>query len=150
MVGRVTKEIELRYTQNGTARTIISIAVNRSVKNGEQWQEEASYFDVEIWGKVAENVQKYSGKGCPIAIQGFLKQARWEKDGKKYYKVCIVANSVQFLGSRNNGGSSGGYASNNGNNGGYSNNANNQQQQPPQYSQQPNSYEPMDDMDIPF
>lgn len=101
VIGRLTKEIELRYSQNGTAMTTISLAVNRSQKQSDgSWAEVANFFDVQLFGKTAENVQKYSGKGRQLAVQGYLQQQRWQKDGNNYSKVVIVANSVQFVGSK--------------------------------------------------
>lgn len=97
LIGRLVKDAELRYTPNGTAHTIISIAVNRSVKNGEQWEDEASFIDVELWGNLAENVQKFSGRGKRVAITGALVQKRWKKDGQKRSKLCVSAHAVQFL-----------------------------------------------------
>lgn len=121
IVGRLTRDItsderSFAYLPNGTARANISIAVNRSRKNGEQWVDEVSYFDVTIWGKTAENLKPYLQKGKQIAVDGYLKQDRWEKDGKTNSRVVIVAENVQLLGgkSENGGGyqnqSSGGFS----------------------------------------
>ena len=117
LVGRLTRDLgsderSFGYVGNGQARASVSIAVNRSRKNGEQWIEEANYFDVTIWGKTAENLKPYLTKGKQIAVDGYLKQDRWEEDGQKFSKVGIVADSVMLLGGRSdNGGaqSSGGY-----------------------------------------
>ena len=89
LVGRLTRDLgsderSFGYVGNGQARASVSIAVNRSRKNGEQWIEEANYFDVTIWGKTAENLKPYLTKGKQIAVDGYLKQDRWEKDGQKY------------------------------------------------------------------
>lgn len=108
LVGRLTRDLgsderSFGYVGNGQARASVSIAVNRSRKNGEQWIEEANYFDVTIWGKTAENLKPYLTKGKQIAVDGYLKQDRWEKDGQKFSKVSIVANNVQLLGGRDGG-----------------------------------------------
>lgn len=115
LVGRLTRDLgnspnEFAYLPNGSARANISIAVNRSRKQGEQWIEEASFFDVTIWGKTAENLKPYLLKGKQVAVEGYLKQDRWEKDGQKYSKVVIVADSVMLLGGKsdNAGGQLGG------------------------------------------
>lgn len=111
IIGRLTRDItaderSFAYVSNGMARANVSIAVNRSRKNGEQWIDEVSYFDVTIWGKTAENLKPYLLKGKQIAVDGYLKQDRWEKDGKTNSRVVIVANNVQLLGGKSeNGGS---------------------------------------------
>ena len=105
-IGRLTRDISERdfgYTTGGTARLNISIAVNRSEKRNGAWTDKASYFDVTVWGKTAENIKSYLHKGKQIAVDGYLDQQRWEKDGQKYSKVVIVADSVQLLGGNENG-----------------------------------------------
>ena len=100
-IGRLTRDISERdfgYTTGGTARLNLSIAVNRSEKRNGAWQDKVSYFDVTVWGKTAENIRPYLHKGKQIAIDGYLDQQRWEKDGIKYSKVIIIADSVQLLG----------------------------------------------------
>ena len=85
----------------------MSIAVNRSKKQGDQWVDEVSYFDITIWGKTAENLKPYLLKGKQIAVDGHLKQDRWEKDGQKQSRITVVADSVQLLGGKNDDGGSG-------------------------------------------
>ena len=100
-IGRLTRDISDRdfgYTTGGTARLNLSIAVNRSEKRNGAWQDKVSYFDVTVWGKTAENIKAYLHKGKQIAIDGYLDQQRWEKDGVKYSQVVIIADSVQLLG----------------------------------------------------
>ena len=104
-IGRLTREISERdfaYTTGGTARLNLSIAVNRSEKRNGAWQDKVSYFDVTVWGKTAENIKPYLHKGKQIAIDGYLDQQRWEKDGQKFSKVVIIADSVQLLGGNDN------------------------------------------------
>lgn len=96
-MGNLTRDPELKYTASGKAVCSISIANNRVyTKNGEKVSE-VSYFDVEVWGPVAENCSKYLLKGSGIIVEGRLKQDRWEKDGKTQSRVRITANSVHFL-----------------------------------------------------
>ena len=105
-IGRLTRDIGERdfcYTTGGTARLNLSIAVKRSEKHNGAWQDKVSYFDVTVWGKTAENIKPYLHKGKQIAIDGYLDQQRWEKDGVKYSKVVIIADSVQLLGSSQDG-----------------------------------------------
>lgn len=100
-IGRLTRDISERdfaYTTGGTARLNLSIAVNRSEKRNGAWQDKVSYFDVTVWGKTAENIKAYLHKGKQIAVDGYLDQQRWEKDGQKFSKVVIIADSVQLLG----------------------------------------------------
>ena len=106
LIGRTTHEIDERsfgYTTGGTARLNISIAVNRREKRNGEWADRVSYFDVTIWGKTAENIKSYLHKGKQIAVEGYLDQQRWEKDGVKYSKVVIIADNVQLLGGNENG-----------------------------------------------
>lgn len=106
LIGRTTHEIDERsfgYTTGGTARLNISIAVNRREKRNGEWADRVSYFDVTIWGKTAENIKQYLTKGKQIAVEGYLDQQRWEKDGQKYSKVCIIADQVQLLGGKDAG-----------------------------------------------
>ena len=105
LIGNLTRDLgsderSFGYVANGQARANVSIAVNRSRKNGDQWVDEANYFDVTIWGKQAETLKPYLTKGKQIAVEGYLKQDRWEKDGQKMSKVTIVANNVQLLGGK--------------------------------------------------
>lgn len=88
------------YTNNGTARANVSIAVNRSVKKEDEWTDEVSYFDVVIWGKTAENLRNYLVKGQKIAVKGYLKQDRWQKDGQNFSRVVIIAEQVQLVGNK--------------------------------------------------
>lgn len=104
IIGRLTRDVSgnvLAYTAGGTARLNLSIAVNRAQKSGGEWSDKVSFFDVTVWGKTAENISPYLSKGKQIAVQGYLEQQRWEKDGQKYSKVCIIANQVQLLGGKN-------------------------------------------------
>ena len=103
LVGRVTRDAELRYTASGSALCNFSIAVNRRVKKGEQWQDEASFFDLTLWEKQAENLNKYLVKGTQVAVQGELRQDRWEKDGQKFSKIQVFVANLQLLGSARGG-----------------------------------------------
>lgn len=100
LVGRLTRDAELSYTNNGTAKAAFSIAVNRSVKKGDAWTDEASFFDLTLWGKTAEGLAKYMAKGQLVAVQGSLKQERWEKDGQKQSRVAIHVDNIELLGGK--------------------------------------------------
>jgi len=103
IIGRLTSNCDLAYTAGGTVRLNLSIAVNRSQKSGGEWSDKASFFDVTVWGKTAENISPYLSKGKQIAVQGYLDQQRWEKDGQRFSKVCIIAEQVQLLGGKDTG-----------------------------------------------
>ena len=97
IMGNLTRDPELKYTNSGRSVCNISIANNRVYnKNGERVTE-VSYFDIEVWGTVAENCSKYLTKGSGIIVEGRLKQDRWEKDGKTQSRVRIAANSIHFM-----------------------------------------------------
>ena len=104
----MTRDLDERaiaYTSNGKARLNISIAVNDGYGDNQY----TSYFDVVVWGKTAENIKPYLGKGKQICINGRLRQDRWDgNDGAKHSRVVIVAETVQLLGGRDNGAGSGG------------------------------------------
>lgn len=98
LVGRLTRDIEITYTNSSAAIGNLSIAVNRSRKQNDQWIDEASFFDVKIYGKMAESLRPYLTKGKQIAVEGFLKQERWQKDGQNFSRVTVGAENVQLLG----------------------------------------------------
>lgn len=100
LVGNVTRDIELRYIPSGTAVCDIGLAVNEKVKRGDQWEDEVSFFDCTLWGKTAEVASQYLGKGSPVLIAGRLKQETWEKDGEKRYKVKVICERMQMIGSK--------------------------------------------------
>ncbi|MCR5605813.1 MAG: single-stranded DNA-binding protein [Treponema sp.] len=143
MVGRLTRNMEVRYSGNGYAVGHFSLANNRRRKNGDQWIEEANYFDVTIFGKSADGLKAYLTQGKQVAVQGYLQQDRWEKDGQKYSRVSIVATDIQLLGSKSGSyGNSNGYNAGNNNNGGFVPNQNmsqNQNVQPMNNGFAPNS-----------
>ncbi len=112
LIGRITRDVgsdeySFTFVGNGTAKAVISIAVNRSVKKDDQWVEEAHYFDVTLWGKTAENLKPYLKKGQQILVCGHLQQDRWQKDGKKMSKISIVSDNIQLLGGKKDSDSSG-------------------------------------------
>lgn len=99
--GRLTRDAELKYTNSGTAVTRLAIATNRGVKQGDDWTEEASFFDATLWGKRGEGLNQYLKKGQQISIDGSLKQERWEQDGQTRSRVIIHVDKIQLLGGQN-------------------------------------------------
>lgn len=105
VVGRITHNVTAReggfsVLPSGTAKADMSIAVNRSVRKGDEWQDECSFIEVVVFGKTAENLKDYLVKGQQVAVNGSLRQDRWEKDGQKHSRVYVVADSLQLLGGR--------------------------------------------------
>lgn len=97
LVGRLTRDCELKATAGGTSVCRFSVAVNRRKKTGENWTDEVNYFDVVLWGKSADSLRSYLTKGRQVSIEGELRQNRWEQDGQARSKVEIYANNVQLL-----------------------------------------------------
>lgn len=96
MVGRLTKDVELRVTQAGTPVANFSLAVNRDyVREGEP---KADFFTVVLWGKLAESCNNHIGKGAMVAVRGTLQNRSYTgKDGNKRYVTEIIGDKVQFL-----------------------------------------------------
>jgi single-strand DNA-binding protein len=114
LVGRLTRDAELKYTNTGFPIGKFSLAVNRRRKSGDEWIEEGHFFDISLLGKRAEALTQYLTKGTQVAIQGELRQNRWEQDGQPRSKVEITANDIQLLGGgRNASGGSGKGSQNN-------------------------------------
>ena len=110
LIGRLTRDAEIKYTAGGQAVCKFSIAVNRRKKNGDQWEDEANFFDIVLWGKQGESLQSYLTKGKMVGVDGELRQDRWQQDGQNRSKVEIIANYLQLLGG---GGQSSGERQNN-------------------------------------
>ena len=100
LMGNLTRDPELRYTSNGSAVTSFGLAVNRKFKQGDEWKEDVCFVDITVWGKQGENCAEYLNKGRPAFVEGRLQYSTWESDGQKKSKLEVVANTVQFLGSR--------------------------------------------------
>jgi single-strand DNA-binding protein len=117
LIGRLTRDAELKFTASGQAVCKFSIAVNRKKKNGDQWEDEANFFDIVLWGRQGESLNQYLLKGKQVGVSGELRQERWQDrdSGQARSKVEIVASNIQLLGGGNN---NGGYGSDNGNYGG--------------------------------
>jgi single-strand DNA-binding protein len=117
VTGNLTRDPELRNTPGGTSVCKLRIAVNSSRKTAEgNWEDKPNYFDVTVWGAQGENCATYLSKGRPVAIDGRLDWREWEQEGQKRQAVEIIADRVQFLGSRDSSSSGG---NGNGNTGGF-------------------------------
>jgi len=99
LIGRLTRDPEVRFLPSGMQVTSLSIAVSRNFKdkNGE-WREETSFFDIESYGKLAERLGTQLSKGYQVLIEGSLRQDRWESpSGEKRSKVKIVADRIALI-----------------------------------------------------
>src|SRR3982751_6038446 len=106
LVGNLTKDPELRHTPSGTAVCSLRLAGNTRRRDGAtgEWTEKPNYFDITVWGNQGESCAQYLSKGRPVAIDGRLEWREWDaQDGTKRQAVEIIADSVQFLGSRGDG-----------------------------------------------
>lgn len=98
--GRITSDITERdfgYLTTGTAKLVIHIACNKSIKKNNEWTDQTSFFDIEIWGKLAEAMSQKIYKGLDVIITGTLKQDRWQdaQTGQNRSKVSIVADQIK-------------------------------------------------------
>ena len=126
LMGNLTRDPELRYTQSNLAVCKVGLAVNRRVKDSQtdQWREEATFVDVTIFGKRGEAFEKFHKKGASAFIDGELRFDQWEdkETGAKRSKLYVVANNWEFVGGgkgeSSGGGGGGGYESSGGG-GGY-------------------------------
>ena len=103
LVGNLTRDPELRHTPSGTPVCSLRLAVNTRRKDAAsgQWVEKPNYFDITVWGQQGENCAQYLGKGRQVGVQGRLEWREWEtQEGAKRQAVEVVADTVQFLGSR--------------------------------------------------
>jgi single-strand DNA-binding protein len=110
LVGNLTRDPELKHTPGGTPVTSLRIAVNSRRKDETgQWVDKPNYFSISVFGNQAESCAQYLSKGRPVAIDGRLEWREWQQqDGTKREAVEVVADSVQFLGSRGDGEGGGG------------------------------------------
>jgi single-strand DNA-binding protein len=110
ITGNLTRDPDLRHLGSGTAVCKLRVAVNGRRKDGQsgEWVDKPNYFDVTVWGAQGENCAQYLAKGRPVAVEGRLDWRDWEdQGGNKRQAVQIVANTVQFLGTKDSGSSKG-------------------------------------------
>jgi single-strand DNA-binding protein len=103
ITGNLTRDPELRNLPSGTAVCNLRVAVNSRRKDNQtgEWVDKPNFFNVKVWGAQGENCAQYLSKGRPVAIDGRLDWSEWEdQQGNKRQSVDIIADSVQFLGSR--------------------------------------------------
>jgi len=106
LMGNVTRDIELRHTPGGTAVTDMGMAVNDRRKNAQgEWVDETTFVEVTLWGRTAEIAAEFLKKGSPVFIEGKLRLDSWDADGQKKYKLKVVGDRLQLLGSKGDGSS---------------------------------------------
>lgn len=98
LIGRITKDIELRYTKSNIPVAITTLAVNRAKQKDKE--QETDFINLIIWGKQAENCKNYVNKGNQIAVEGRIQTRSYGENGKKRYITEVVAENVQFLESK--------------------------------------------------
>ena len=99
LIGRITKDIEVRYTASQTAVTSFTLAVDRPVKAGDDKQ--ADFPRITVFGRQAENCEKFLGKGSKVAVEGRIQTGSYkDKDGNTVYTTDVIANRVEFLDSK--------------------------------------------------
>jgi len=112
LMGNLTRDVELKYTPSGLAVARMSLATNRRFRDSKtnEMREEVTYVDVEVWGKTAETAHQYLAKGRSVFVEGRLKMDSWDDKttGKKVYKLKVVGDSFQFVGSSGGAGAGGG------------------------------------------
>jgi single-strand DNA-binding protein len=110
LVGNLTRDPELRHTPGGTPVCSLRVAVNdRKRDESGNWVDAPNYFSISVFGNQAENCAQYLSKGRPVGVDGKLRWREWQaQDGSKREAVEVVADSVQFLGSRGDGDFAGG------------------------------------------
>ena len=100
LIGRLTRDPELRYTGNNTPVATFSLAVNRPFSN-QAGEREADFINIVVWRKQAENVKNYLTQGSPAAIEGRIQVRSYDdQSGQKRYVTEVIADNVEFLGSR--------------------------------------------------
>lgn len=96
LIGRLTHDPELRYTNAGNAVSNFSLAVDRGFKN-QQGEKQTDFIDCAAWGKTAENTAQYMRKGSLVCVEGRLQIESYEKDGIRRKKAWVVCENVRFL-----------------------------------------------------
>jgi single-strand DNA-binding protein len=113
LTGNLTADPELRSLPSGTSVCELRVACNsrRKDQSTGEWVDKPNYFNVKVWGAQGENAARYLSKGRPVALDGRLDWREWEaQDGTKRQTIDIIADSVQFLGSRDEASGGGGFA----------------------------------------
>jgi len=100
LVGHMVKSADVRAGRSGTSFGEFAVGVNRRVKRDGAWDNQASFIDCKVFGKTADYIADFGGKGVLVLVQGELVQDRWEKDGQRRSKVLVYAQRVVLLDKR--------------------------------------------------
>lgn len=158
LIGNLTRDVELRYTQGGSAIANLGLATNRrwKDKNSGENKEEVTFVDITVFGRSAETANQYLKKGSKVLIEGRLKFDQWtDQSGQKKSKLSVTAETLQFLDSKEQSGG-GNYNNNQGNsyqsNDNYNQGSDNSYSQPQANTQQNSTQQasPIEDDEIPF
>jgi single-strand DNA-binding protein len=103
LIGRLVRDADLKYTSNGKPVSKFTMAVNEKRKSGDEWIEEAGFFEIVLWGQRGESLNQYLVKGKQVAVTGRLTQERWEQNGDNRSKVVITAATIQLMGGASDG-----------------------------------------------
>lgn len=126
LIGRLVRDPELKYTQSGLAVLRFTVAVDRKLSKDKREEAErnnqptADFISCTAFGKTAEVIANYNGKGSQIAVEGRIQTGSYEKDGRRIYTTDVLVNSITFVGSKNNNSGGGNYQNSNNNQDDYS------------------------------
>lgn len=102
LIGNLTKDVELRYTTNQNAIARFTLAVNDRRKNQQtgEWEDNPSFIPIVVFGKQAENAERYLSKGDKAGVTGRIQTGSYEKDGQRIYTTDVIATNIEYLNSR--------------------------------------------------
>lgn len=112
LLGNLTRDVEMRYTQGGTALGKTGMAINRKYGGGQggEAKESTCFVDLTVWGRQAEVLSQYASKGSQLFVEGRLEYSQWEdkSGGGKRSKLEVVVENFQFIGTKSGGAGGGG------------------------------------------
>ncbi len=100
LIGRLTKDIDLKKTQNGKSFARFTLAVNRRFKSNDPQAQDADFISCVVWERTAEVMYQYLSKGSQVGIEGRIQTGSYERDGQRVYTTDIVVENFDFLESR--------------------------------------------------
>ena len=104
LIGKLTKDPELRYTPKGTPVCTLRLASTTRYKSGDSMKDDTLFINVVVWGKQGETAAQYLAKGRSVLVEGRLQEQRWETDGQQKSRFEIIAQGVRFLGKKDEAG----------------------------------------------
>lgn len=100
LIGNVTRDVEVKFTEGGLPVAKLSMAINGRVKRAGEWVDDVTFVDVSAFGRTAEVAGEYLKKGSPVFIEGRLKFDQWEKDGVTHRRLSVICERMQLIGSK--------------------------------------------------